>query len=561
MNRTHSLKSVTVVALAAVLLFGGYSIFFIAPSYTRLITQNTETEAIRLANHLSGLFSTRETRNRDIPRPEPISSKTITALIRDEMHLAERDFSLVNVKIFTPKGEVVYSMRPEEVGTVNKNAYFHEQVARGEVFTKVVKKESKTLEGQIFERDVVETYVPVMDGDTFQGAFEIYFDITDRVNALNRLLTQSQTILLLLGTLLVAITVFFYIRGRQHIIAQQLDEERIRKQSRELLEKNEELLVHNEVSAAISRHINLHDLLPEILETVVSRLKILQVENKGGIFLIDKERMELVCHLGHPQEFLDLHKSIGTDACLCGLAARTGELILSNDSSTDERHTICYHGMMPHGHIIVPLKARGLVLGVLYLYIPVGTKVDSQKKDLLIGLGNQIGLAIENSQMYEDAKRQSYYDALTGLANRRLMMAFLDQSIALARRYKRNLSILLLDIDFFKNYNDTHGHTQGDRLLEKIAGIISDQVRESDLAVRYGGEEFLVILTEAPGEGSLVVAERIRSQVEKQAGGTTISCGIATYRDNEPLEELISRADKALYQAKANGRNRIETTA
>jgi len=161
----------------------------------------------------------------------------------------------------------------------------------------------------------------------------------------------------------------------------------------------------------------------------------------------------------------------------------------------------------------------------------------------------------------------SITDGLTGLRNRRHMVAALDQEVDRARRSKRPLSVLMLDVDHFKRLNDRFGHQAGDAVLVKVAGLIRAAVRGVDAAGRYGGEEFIVVLPETDQRAAEEVAERIRSMV---AGGVlleggdapvTVSIGIATLtKDGGEAAEVIARADAALYRAKAGGRNRVEVS-
>ncbi len=159
----------------------------------------------------------------------------------------------------------------------------------------------------------------------------------------------------------------------------------------------------------------------------------------------------------------------------------------------------------------------------------------------------------------------SITDGLTGLLNRRRITHVLEQEIYRSQRYDHSVSILMLDIDYFKKINDTHGHQTGDTVLCLLADLFRDLVRDSDYVGRYGGEEFLVVLSESDAQSSLETAERIRqkaAQLQIPAGqemlGVTVSIGVATYPSyGEDADTLICAADGALYQAKADGRNRV----
>jgi diguanylate cyclase (GGDEF)-like protein len=168
---------------------------------------------------------------------------------------------------------------------------------------------------------------------------------------------------------------------------------------------------------------------------------------------------------------------------------------------------------------------------------------------------------------FEETERSARTDALTGLANRRVFHETLDAEIRRSRRYRWPVTVLMLDLDHFKDVNDTYGHMLGDLVLERVGGLVRHAVRDADAACRYGGEELAVVLPETGREGGYAVAERIRRRVEQafQARpvdghdiAMTISAGLATFpEDGLHADELLARADEALYGAKHAGRNRV----
>jgi diguanylate cyclase (GGDEF)-like protein len=163
----------------------------------------------------------------------------------------------------------------------------------------------------------------------------------------------------------------------------------------------------------------------------------------------------------------------------------------------------------------------------------------------------------------EALHERSITDGLTGLYNRSHMPDMLTKQLARARRYGHAFSLLMIDIDHFKRYNDTHGHQTGDDALVDVAQVLRDSTRSCDYATRYGGEEFLVVLTATERSGAAEFAERIRSRVEemrsKGRSAVTISIGVASYPENgTDIEAIIRAADAALYACKRNGRNRVE---
>ena len=546
LHREYSLlRIILIVSMVAAMVLGGYLVFFLSPVFSSIVFKNAENAAVGVATHLSSMLTS------DLGVKQKLTRETISPVTVQEVLDARHQFHLKKITIFSADGEVLVSTDPVDIGSKKGDARFS-RVVSGKVYSGVLQKGAGSSAGR-----VVETLVPINKDDQVIGAFEIYFDITAQKEELNRLLATNYLVLIFLGTGLLLVIAFITARAKRNILARKEAEEKIFQQNEDLQEKNGELSVLFDVSRVISRTMDMEELLSDILKTVVNRLEIFKVEHKGGIFIVDGRRMELVCHLGHPSVFLEQHKDMTIDTCLCGLAARTGEIVISGNSDHDKDHTIRYEGMLSHGHIIVPLKVAERVVGVLYLYMGADVKVEEHMKGLLQGIGNQIGIAIENARHYEEIKRLSLHDPLTGVANRRLMEITLEQSVASADRYEKALSVAMFDIDFFKKYNDTHGHAAGDELLVKVAHILKNQVRESDMVCRYGGEEFLVILLEASAKNGRIVAERIREEVEA-AAGVTISAGVSAFRADLSWKELVEEADQALYKAKEHGRNRVE---
>jgi diguanylate cyclase (GGDEF)-like protein/PAS domain S-box-containing protein len=166
----------------------------------------------------------------------------------------------------------------------------------------------------------------------------------------------------------------------------------------------------------------------------------------------------------------------------------------------------------------------------------------------------------ELEQLNQELSEKSMTDELTQIKNQRAILAQLKKEMDLSIRTGGNLSVLMLDIDDFKKVNDVNGHVVGDTVLADVAAIISRSVRDKDLAGRYGGEEFLVVLSEADGKTALAVANRIVRSVEahtfQENVRVTISCGIGRF-EKESMPELIDKADKNLYEAKRQGKNRV----
>jgi diguanylate cyclase (GGDEF)-like protein len=339
----------------------------------------------------------------------------------------------------------------------------------------------------------------------------------------------------------------------------------VRRMEKEILElvdtverSEAELQTLYRISLATSRTIELDQLQADLLHTL-AETGILPFEVKSSIFLREGEMLRLSCSLGPSEGAVEPCPEIRLGECLCGLAAASGEVVISGDSLADERHTRCQPGVGAHGHLVIPLKAASTVVGVLNLFTSPGTEVNAHQLNLFSAIGNQVGIAINNARLYEETRSISLHDPLTGLANRRFMNIQLGKCFDAAKRYGEMIALIMVDIDHFKAYNDTRGHPEGDRLLAQLAAILVRETRDADYVFRYGGEEFLLLLPWTETAAACATAERLRRSVEKEMG-VTISLGVASCQQGMmEKESLIQMADEALYRAKQNGRNRVET--
>jgi diguanylate cyclase (GGDEF)-like protein len=217
--------------------------------------------------------------------------------------------------------------------------------------------------------------------------------------------------------------------------------------------------------------------------------------------------------------------------------------------------------------VTVPLKAKNKILGAI-LVDNIFNKKPITKSDIrmLTMFANHAGLAIENSRLYEETVYLSNTDWLTKLWNYGRFQQSVSFEVEKARREEGRVSLVMVDVDNFKNYNDTLGHMKGDVALKTIAAALSDKSRKFDIVARYGGEEFAIVMPGTLKENARLFAERLRNEVEKLFAEEkdiqpnkrlTISCGVASFpEDAGTKEELVMRADIALYEAKLSGKNR-----
>ncbi len=218
--------------------------------------------------------------------------------------------------------------------------------------------------------------------------------------------------------------------------------------------------------------------------------------------------------------------------------------------------------------LMVPLLAGENILGVIRLNSQKPATYQAYDQDVLTTLANQTAMAVENALMVRQIHEMATRDGLTGVYNHRYFQEKLAEELAKAERYNKDLSLILLDVDHFKKFNDSYGHQEGDKVLKVVSEIIRGTVRAKiDTVARYGGEEFAVILPESDGNLGRELAERVRKNIEgylfenngKTLYRVTVSMGVASYPfDAREQKVLIQYADQALYEAKKAGRNRVK---
>ena len=234
---------------------------------------------------------------------------------------------------------------------------------------------------------------------------------------------------------------------------------------------------------------------------------------------------------------------------------------------------ICRHvgQSAPECYLCIPLVAQGEAVGLLHLqfsaHLDESLDVAAQTKLRLVeAVADRVALALANLRLHEAMRQQSVRDPLTGLFNRRYMEESLDRELRRAARGGRSLGILMLDLDFFKHFNDNFGHDAGDAMLREFSGILQSSIRGGDIACRYGGEEFAVILPEASLEATRQRAEVIREKTKHLnvshrglgLGTVTLSVGVVAFPQHGASSEVLFRAaDEALYAAKQGGRDRV----
>ena len=218
-------------------------------------------------------------------------------------------------------------------------------------------------------------------------------------------------------------------------------------------------------------------------------------------------------------------------------------------------------GGHPQHVLVVPVQRSGQLMGAMELYLNAWRELTEDQADLLHGVASEAAIAIRHAQLFQAQEENALTDELTKLPNRRAMAQRFLQEMQRAKRHHNAIAFLMIDLDHFKQVNDTYGHLNGDAVLAELASILVTGARESDVCARYGGEEFGMILHETTEPGARTLAERIRAKVAAATfpGGLklTISIGVAATDEPALFTSLMERADQALYAAKQGGRNQV----
>lgn len=339
-------------------------------------------------------------------------------------------------------------------------------------------------------------------------------------------------------------------------------------------ESNEELLrlesfiiTMSDTAKQVSSVLRTEELLRVILRKTIDLLG----SQKCAIFKVDEKTKSLICidAVGYNKEEIERYNLKADESSgLVGYASEQGVFVSRKTLAQDYTKSHVINTEKLKSNFCQPIVHNSRTLASICVSNVSPDLTDEQVMRLLSTLANFGGIALTNTELVDRIREQSVRDSLTWLYNHQYFQNHMDNMLSGAKREKEPLGFIILDIDYFKKFNDNYGHQAGDFVLKKVAGILTSELRGTDIVARYGGEEFVAILPGRDLEGSYRVAERIRKifeqtpfEYESHGLKITISAGVSAYipsaNTNATKEALIRYADNALYKAKEQGRNRV----
>ena len=329
---------------------------------------------------------------------------------------------------------------------------------------------------------------------------------------------------------------------------------------RELRGSKAELEALAEMAAVLEDTHDEEEILSVFLRSVMEAFSF----RRGALWWSRRDRLESLSLAGPEGEVVTVPVQGRRPPDLLAIEAleqRTALLLRTLDGSQDPVAA----GLLPNARnvVVLPLEIQGGDSGVALLEHgghPLSARLPRRTLVMLNQFAAHAALSLRNARLMAATERAAAIDGLTGLSNRREFDLVLDREISRANRSRETLSLAVLDVDHFKQINDTRGHLGGDEVLRALAAALAEGVRDMDLAARYGGEEFALVLPRCDVDGAVQVLERIRAAIaaNPDLDGVTVSAGIASLPGNAgDANDLIDAADTALYESKRSGRDRI----
>ena len=301
----------------------------------------------------------------------------------------------------------------------------------------------------------------------------------------------------------------------------------------------------------------------EAKELMVDLLEPLFPDTKGAVYIASnsKNEMNAIATWGD----IESDRHLNSKGCW---AIRLGDSYLAHPHTTKLYCSPTHRknaSLLPS--LCLPMIAEGGTIGILHLQFINTIEVAQSMQNIAETVSQNLALSFANLKLQQELKYQSLHDPLTGLYNRRYLEESLKKEIDRAYRKQQSITVMMLDVDHFKRFNDIYGHQVGDLVLSKMGNYLLAAIREYDIACRYGGEEIIIVMPDASIENTIVRAETIRRNIKamklehngKQLEPITISIGVGCFPDDGiDAEKLIDAADKALYRAKEDGRDCVK---
>ena len=354
-----------------------------------------------------------------------------------------------------------------------------------------------------------------------------------------------------------------YDKIRSHERRLQASKEALEKANEELEGRLAEIFFTHEFFKALTTYGSVEDVTSLIVDGANG---ILGAEI-SAVYLFEQQdwTLRLRASQGRPEEIF--RAVIPVSETIVGAAFRDGFVQQADIPPGSELSGWTTRPEEIRSHAALPLRSGDAVIGVLMIASATFRELTTAERDRLQVIANQSSLALQNALLHEELERLSVTDRLTELYNHGYLHQRLDEELERAARFGHQLSVIMLDIDDFKAFNDRYGHPKGDTVLRAVSTIVRQNLREIDVAARYGGEEFVIVLPETDLAGAAAVAERIRVSMAEYphlsvpGNGSisqTVSLGVATYPQNATsTARLIEAADGAMYEAKRRGKNQV----
>ncbi len=508
--RTPLLRRILAVVLMGAIALPAYDFILVYPAFSRLLVKAVEEDARRTAKHFSHILGVEANEFRcPVPRKRCAEGGGNAAP-------GDQGFRPLESAGFLPDGEIVFSTADGEIGERNDKPYFHQKVAKGEIFSKTGRKDGRTMEGETAPLDVIEIYVPVMSGERFVGAFEIYYDVSRETQLLQSLLLRS-------GFILVVLAGGFVLTATLLVIATARESRRLAR-TRNALDTQEELF---------------RDVIEVAQDAVIvtDAAQKIKIVNPAFTKLTGFEREEV---LGKTPAFL---KSGRQDA----------EFYIQMKRSLEEHKRW-------RGEIWDRRKDGNVFPGLLSISTIEGKEEGDES---YVAIYTDLSEQKAAEEVYQNL---AYHDPLTGLPNRTLFLDRLGKAVQAHGDPDEQVALFFLDLDRFKQTNDEMGHEAGDLVLQEVARRLTNSVRQGDTVSRLGGDEFTLIVPRVDERKTIEriandLVERITGPIHLSNGDTTgigVSIGISRFPlDSRNIEDLIAKADSAMYEAKQAGGNRF----